>query len=185
MSSYSEGQTHQLMERLESELLTPHDVTLLGQFNNWPGILDLIHGRAEIVPKRHVIDCDADPFLSESWSVEQHVKGGQLEWDPAKVALYLTEEQNCGSIKGDKLREELKSRHVLNANVLDYLLANPHLIPEAWKGKYVFFWGTIYRGPGGDLYVRCLDWGGDGWRWGCYWLDDGWRASNPALVLAS
>jgi len=34
MSSYKEGQVHQLMERLEAEGFTPDDVTKLGQYEN-------------------------------------------------------------------------------------------------------------------------------------------------------
>jgi hypothetical protein len=62
---------------------------------------------------------------------------------------------------------------------------NSHLIPEEWKGKYVFFWGTIYRGSGDNLYVRCLCWGGGRWDWGYDWLGGGWDDGNPAAVPAS
>jgi len=47
----------------------------------------------------------------------------------------------------------------MNANVLDYLLAHPELIPEDWKNKYVFFWGTIYRYSSGGLRsLPLLEW---------------------------
>jgi hypothetical protein len=42
----------------------------------------------------------------------------------------------CGD---NSLREELIARPVFNANLLDYLLKNPHLIPAEWKGKDAFF----------------------------------------------
>jgi hypothetical protein len=80
---------------------------------------------------------------------------------------------------------------VMNANVLDFLLANPDLIPEEWKKdehgntRYIFFWGTVYRDRGGDLYVRYLCWGGDRWGWGSRWLGSGWDGDSPAAVLAS
>jgi hypothetical protein len=35
-------------------------------------------------------------------------------------------------------------RRFLNASVLDYLMKNQELIPEEWKDKKVFFWGTLY-----------------------------------------
>ena len=88
-------------------------------------------------------------------------------------------------LEGNKLRKELQSRKVLNANVLDYLLAHPELIPEEWKGKCLFFWGTIYRRSNGHLYVRFLYWFGDRWRWVGGWLDDGWRGNDPAVLSAS
>ena len=131
----------------------------------------------------HIIDCDTDPFIPDGWSVEDHTKGGQLEWNPEKIQLWLSKSQKDGGyIEGNKLRKELKSQSVLNANVLDYLLANPHLIPEEWKGKYVCFWGTIYRSRSGRLIVRYLCWRGGGWDWDYDWLGDVWDDHCPAVV---
>jgi hypothetical protein len=136
--------------------------------------------------EREHVDLDADPFVPDSWSVEEHQKGGQFTWDAAKVSLYLSKKQQNGKgIEGNKLREELKDRPVFNANLLDYLLAHTHLIPEEWKGKAVFFWGTIYRDRDGDLRVRCLIWGDGRWLWNALWLCLGWRARHPAAVPAS
>lgn len=67
--------------------------------------------------------------------------------------------------------KELEDQPVLNANVLDFLREHPELIPDEWKGKFTFFWGTIYRHRDGDLYVRCLYWDGGRWDWGCDSLD--------------
>jgi hypothetical protein len=186
MSSYSEGQTHQLMEALEREKWTAQDVTLLGQFKNLAGIRTVLRGLAEIKSVEHLIDLAANPFIPEDWTVEEHKKGGQWKWDPTKVKLYPSDQQQAGKcIKGDDLRKEFEDKPVLNANVLDYLLQHPHLIPDVWKGKWVFFWGTIYRGPYGFLYVRCLYWGGGAWFWGYYWLGYDWCSGRPALVRAS
>ena len=55
---------------------------------------------------KHVIDLDAVPYCPEGWTVEDHRKGGQLEWDPAKVQLYLSKSQQGGKvILGTQLRE--------------------------------------------------------------------------------
>jgi len=143
-------------------------------------------GHAEIVTPEHLIDCDADPYIPDGWSVEEHRKGGTFKYDPAKVRLHLDEGQKNGKwIEGNNLRKKLANKPVLNANVLDYLLANPHLIPEEWKGEIVFFWGTIYRHRGGHLCVRRLIWSGDRWYWCASWLDLGWCGSHPAVVPAS
>jgi hypothetical protein len=150
------------------------------------GVKRFLRGDTDVVIKNHTIDCDADPYIPECWKVEAHIKHGLFEWKPNKVMLYLSEQQKDGNyIEGNKLHKELKDKPVLNANVLDYLLANPQLIPEEWKGKVVFFWGTIYRDSDGDLYVRYLIWGGDGWRWLSRWLGDYWRDIRPAAVSAS
>lgn len=136
--------------------------------------------------KTSVVDLDADPFIPSGWKVEVHQKGGNFKWDATKVRLHLSKKQQGGKVlEGNELREELKGQPVYNANLLDYLLKNPHLIPEEWKGMYVFFWGTIYRYSDGDLGVRCLCWDGGRWHWRSFWLDGDWRGGSPAAVPAS
>lgn len=139
-----------------------------------------------------IIDCDADPFIPEGWRVEEHKKGGQLTFDPSQIEFYLDDGQKNGNyIVGNKLRQRLADKPVLNANVLDYLLANPDLIPEEWKQdergntRYIFFWGTIYRYRGGFLYVRYLYWLDGRWHWSYDWLGDDWRGYDPAALRAS
>ena len=133
-----------------------------------------------------VIDCDAAPYVPERWQVEEHHGLGILEWDPTKLSLYLSKRQMGGKwILGHDLRKEIKAKPVLNANVLDWLLAHPDHIPEEWKGKLVFFWGTIYRDSGGFLCVRCLDWYGFRWDWHYRRLDVDWRDRSPAVLRAS
>ncbi len=165
----------------------------VGQANE----LKLAFRRADFSVVEHVIDCDADPFNpweKGGWTVEEHQKGGTFTWDASQVELYLASGQMNGKvIEGNRLRKELteKSTPVLNANVLDYLLANPHLIPEEWEKdgqgntRYIFFWGTVYRDCNGCFGVRCLYWDDGGWRWSDFWLDDGWDNGNPAAVRAS
>lgn len=111
---------------------------------------------------KNIIDCDADPFVPEGWTVEEHQKGGQFEWDPAQINLDL-------AVGAD-----------LNANVLDSLLAHKKCIPEEYKGKYIFFRGTTYRNSNDQLCFRCLCWFDDDWRWGDGRPDEGWVNSSPA-----
>ncbi len=154
-----------------------------------------LRGYATITIVEHVINCDADPFnpwAKDGWTVEEHQKGGQWKFDPKQVEFFLASGQKDGKVlEGNKLRKELAKKSVFNANVLDYLLANPHLIPEEWKTdgngntRYIFFWGTVYRGRGGDLCVRYLYWRDDGWYWSYDWLDNDWHGHNPAAVRAS
>ncbi len=140
---------------------------------------------AESVPQK-IVDLDAEPYVPDGWSVIEHRKGGQFKWDATKVKLHLSKKQRGGgAIDGRKLREELKGRPVYNANLLDYLLENPHLIPEEWKGKDVFFWATVYGDSDGDPCVRHLDWHGDRWGWDSYGLGSGWSVHCPAAVPAS
>ncbi|MSU74806.1 hypothetical protein EXS57_03455, partial [Candidatus Kaiserbacteria bacterium] len=121
----------------------------LGQFRQ------VLLGRAVITQVEHVIDCDANPFnpwANDGFTIEEHQKGGQWKFDPKQVEFFLASGQKDGKvIEGNKLRKELAKKSVFNANVLDYLLAHPELIPDEWKTdgngntRYIFFWGTVYR----------------------------------------
>jgi hypothetical protein len=144
-------------------------------------VRDVLLGFAEIRPLEHIINCDADPYVPEDWAVEEHQKGGTWKWNPAELKLYLSPKQQCDKwIKGEELRQELEGQRVSNANILDYLLKYPHLIPEEWKNKYIYFWGTIYRGPRGGLCVRCLYWGGGA---GCERLERWPPGSCPCELI--
>lgn len=181
------GLAHKVCLSAEEQGYTPELLNSLAENSDlFRQLLQVQRGYAEMKLIKHVIDCDANPFVPDGWKVEEHQKGGQLVWDASKVQLYLSDGQKNGKvIEGNKLRKELAGKPVLNANVLDHLLANPHLIPEEWKGKVIFFWGTIYRNSGGCLYVRCLRWGGDRWDWSYGWLDDGWDGFGPVALRAS
>ena len=163
---------------------TNGEIKTLSQGDILKRVRDVILGRSEIKPIEHLIDCNKDPFTPSGWKVEKHKKSGMVKWTKDLVHLYLSEKQKSGCIQGNELREELEGKPVLNANVLDFLLNHPHLIPEEWKGKAVFFWGTIYRSPDGDLYVRYLYWDGARWDWDCGWLDYDFDGS-PAALSAS
>ncbi len=147
------------------------------------GLQCLIEGRPL---DTRIVDLDAAPFIPKGWKLESHKKGGQFAWDSAQVTLHLEAGQQGGNaMKGTDLQKALEDKPVLNANALDFLLAHPELIPESWKDKYVFFWGTVYRFSDGCLCVRYLRWDGAGWGWRAYWFECGWRGQDPAAVLAS
>ena len=150
-------------------------------------ILTFVRNLSEIKPIAHAIDCYAAPFIPNYWRVEEHQKGGNFVWDPDAVKLYLADEQKSGRIGGNELRKKLRGMPVLNATVLDYLLKpeNQHLIPGEYKGKAVFFWGTIYRNSDDNLYVRYLYWCGVRWDSSCSWLDGVWDGDFPAALRAS
>ena len=141
----------------------------------------------EVIVTKHLIDLDAKPSTSHG-TVKEHTTGGQFEFDPAKIRLHLDEaQQNDGEIVGKELQKKLKDLPTFNANLLDFYLAHPSLIPEDWKSKWVFFWGTIYVYYPGGPYVRCLAWDRRYWRWGwrCLNLRDAFSRSHPAAVRVS
>jgi len=145
--------------------------------------LSVIKGTHEIKPIEHIINLDADPFIPPGWTVVEHKKGGLWKWN-SRITLHLSRKQKKGLITGHDLRKELADLPVLNANVLDYLWEHPELIPENWKGKAVFFWGTIYRDSDGYLFVRYLYWNGSRWRRYYSWLDGGFSAFSPAALAS-
>jgi hypothetical protein len=186
------GQANELKLAFRKANYTNDDIKRLCEGNVLADVRNVLLGHAEVKLVEHVIDLDADPFVPNNWKVEKHQHGGSFKWDPKQVQFYLSEPQRKEkSIEGNKLRRELEGKPVFNANLLDYLLAHPNLIPEDWKQdekgrtRYIFFWGTIYRSSDGNLGVRCLCWYGGGWSWGHRWLDDDWIVSNPAALRAS
>jgi hypothetical protein len=133
----------------------------------------------------HLIDLDAAAKPYNGWQPVEHQKGGQFEWDPAKVTLYLDSGQKGGKwIKGEKLQQNLASsgKVPFNANLLDYLLEHPELIPTEWKQdengntRFIFFHGTTYNDSDGDRCVRCLCWDDGRWR------TAGTRSTRPQSV---
>jgi|GEM_PF-1102615 len=137
-----------------------------------------------VQPPKHVIDCDAEPRLNYQVAghtygiyVDRHIPGGQFVWDPDKVRL-----QTFPS--GDRPYQCTAQLPVLNANVLDWLLENQENIPEEWKGKEIYFWGTTYRHPqfNNGVSVRCLSWDVNGWRAFQHWINDDLEADSRAAV---
>jgi hypothetical protein len=136
-------------------------------------------------PAKHTIDCDAAPLLLDGWSVKEHRKGGQLEWNPARIFLYLSEAQKNGGVsEGTQLREELRDKPVLNANVLDYLLKHQDLIPKEWEQEdFVLFWGTVYQDGTGGMGIRGLAQHKGKWVPGYSRITLDFNCAEPAAIL--
>jgi len=181
-SLFSIGLMNQLADTLENAGFTAEDLTKFRQFGNLKGIKDILYGYACIEYPEYLIDCDADPPTPNGWLVEEHKQGGVLLSLP-DIDFYLSEKQIKGTIGWHDLRAELSGQQVMNANILHYLLAHQELIPKIWRGKSIFFWGTIYRDPSGDLRVPYLRWCGPEWSSDCAWIRSNFGSDNPAAVL--
>ena len=147
-------------------------------------VRDVLLGRAEIRMFEHLIDCSAAPYVPlNKMDIDSHKRSGELRWDPKNFRLYRSKKQKKdGSITGYELQNELKDKPVLNANVLDYLLAHKELIPRDWVGRSVFFWGTIYL-MGGTPVVRCIQQIAGVWDQSFRWLSRDFSAADPAIML--
>lgn len=188
MSSYSEGQTHLLMEALQAKCFTAEDITKLGQYKRLSDIRLLLCGLAKVVVNQDAVDLDAKPIVPDPWpsphdyEIQEHIRGGLRIWDPTKVVLRLVDQQKS-DVTGHQICVALKGQRVLNANALDFLLANPRHIPEEWKGKRVLFWGTTYRTAYGYPFVRSLVWRDERWCSEICMLDRNLGMDFPAAVL--
>jgi hypothetical protein len=97
--------------------------------------------------------------------------------------------------------ELLKENKVaMNATMLDWLLKNPEQIPGSFKGRYTFFWGTLYTKVSSKknsssflpffkkstLYVRGLHFSerSKSWETDKYPVNGTWNADNPALLAS-
>jgi len=183
---YSIEAMNQLADALEQASFSGEDLAKLKQFKNLVGLKNAINGLAEIVDRENIIDFNLKPFTPRGWVVDEHLQFGKWPFDINAVSLYRDEKQkNESLIGGHDLRINLVGRLLLNANVLDFLIDHPNLIPEPWKEFYVFFWGTLYRNQRNELQVRGLVWDGRSWNWLTRCLDEKFRTDQPALIIKS
>lgn len=171
---------------------TAEDVKWLSTGEILADVLRVRKGKFVFTAGVDLIDCDTQVFVPDGWGVlpdsEQlpNRVRGLVKFDPTKIELYLVDDQKSGGlIGGHEIRKGLETKSVYTAHILDYLLEprNQHRIPEEWKAKLAFFWGTIYR-IDGHLYVRSLYWGGSRWYCGRYWLGNSWDYRGSAVVSA-
>lgn len=186
---FSVGLMNQVGDALQNAGYTPDDLTKFrSSTDRLVEFRKVLFGHAEIKLIRHIVDLDVAPFIPNGLRIEEkdQLPGrvrGKMELDSAKVNLYLSEGQKPGEyVVGTKLKVELENQPVYPAPLLDYYLAHPELIPESWKGKATFFWGTIYRDADVNLCVRCLYFSDESWDSSYYWLGDRFYSSDPAAV---
>jgi hypothetical protein len=204
MSSYSEGQTHQLMNALEAADYTADNITELGQKSDrLANILGVLLGTHEIKLKiGHMVDLSSPsklPFVEAKLEVHRgngvvklEKRNGGLYLNGKKIRLFRSEGQTNGQVVGGHdLRKELEARGSnVSAKVLDYLAEHPELWPESWKKDsqgnvvFVYFWDDIFRSPSnGSLYVRYGFWSGGRVLSGYFWLGHDWGGHYPAASL--
>ena len=154
--------------------------------------------KPELAPMSIWVDCDLDPRIPSGLyltgeGTEHHKMGtillekrtdGKLYANGREVVRYLSpNQQGSRTMRGHKLRKELKDKQVLNACILDALLMNPQLVPDEWKIGVTHFWGSIFRDASGYLYVRCVSWGGEEWDWYYDHLGCEWDSFDPVALV--
>jgi len=114
------------------------------------------------------------------------------EVDLSKIRFETCLKAGKISITGEERLLRLKAANYirLDAKIFQALWEHKDKIPESWKERvngnirFIFFDGTVLRGPDGDRYVLYLCWNDDGWHWNYDWLACGWDANYPSAVLA-
>lgn len=172
------------------------------------GLLRLLANKVVVVIREHIVPA-GDPLVPEGWTVKCHRDdyagndyyprnltrtGDDLFFRGRKIELFLCQGQGSGKTSWDRMdycsvERQLADKDTLPANVLDYLLANPDVIPDSWRvdekgqGRSICFWGTQYSAEDGLSCVRTLYWDGSKWTRGRtgFTLD----SKFPAAVLAS
>ncbi|MES2953315.1 MAG: hypothetical protein V4674_02045 [Patescibacteria group bacterium] len=176
------GQANELKLAFRRTGWTNAEIKMLCEGSKLRKVLLTLRGWAEIsVPK---VDLSASPSLYSSLAVvQEHEVGPQhWEWDPGNTELYVHQYQRKGwALNTVELRKELAGRKTLNACLIDFLLAHPHLIPPEWESWHVLFLGTTYRDVMFDvsriryLYRKGTDWKGGDVKVGDH-LNDRYRA---------
>jgi len=170
--TFSVGQMNQAALAFKEAGYTPGDVTRLRSNQKLlKDILQFLNGFAEISIVEHIIDCTVPPFTPEGWEIEKHIKGIIIQWNEytgGKIIDHLEKIADHNIfIDPDELSGEMPLTAMpLTANILDYLVDHPRLVPREWRGKDVLFFGTLYRDRAGNLVVRYLNCRGSGNRWG-------------------
>ncbi|MEK7639868.1 MAG: hypothetical protein AAB424_01890 [Patescibacteria group bacterium] len=198
MSSYSEGQVHQLVEKLEQADFTADDLTKLGQIKDLSGIRNVVRGFSEIVPIAHILErkrFDPAKFMGKGWTIDERVgqrSGSNLDAGKIIRKDYLKAGESF--INGEERLKRIKANPAdIQYDEQDFLALYEEKGQKTLRWLYdtqgitsLSFWGIILRIPLGDRRVLYLYRGGHGsWYWVFFWLDDDWYAGNPSAVLAS
>lgn len=122
------------------------------------------------------------------WTIESNVKTSpSFDISQSVLRTYLTGGELY--VTGNQVRERQTAAGdtPLSADVAQYFYDNPSKYPESWKGKYVFFDGTILRSPGGRRFTVYAFWNvvAGTVKLDYNWLDIHRNADDPSALLAS
>jgi len=161
MSSYREGQIHQLANKLETIGFSADEITLLAQFPYLPQIRELINGRAQIVIKKKVADPVVVKYAIEVvGSINDQVKAGYYIASHESI-----NDHNFTADRPDQMDVILKffDRTISTQEVLKLLgeeglrpasmselLAFGSRYPDAQIQYLIVALGAILRTPNGD-----------------------------------
>ena len=202
MSSFSEGQTHQLMEALEAKGFTPNHVTKLGQFARLGDIPKLLDGQLALVDVAEVpldttvhVDRSVHPTYPDWMYRVLHLDlecTGPDDYNlTTAVSLWLHDDQKGGVATGNVIYAFLKEHGMIESclSLQDALAIQKKgvaVFRRVFGDNVVYFWKSVVRRrDSGRLLVPYLYVSGDEvvLRWS--WLGGGWYGHEPAARFAS
>ncbi len=149
---------------------------------------EIVQPHSAILPINRSTPFDLMALLGGGWSIEEQDSNALAltEIDLSKIELTLTLKEGESSVNGEENLRRLKNTGNirLDAKVFETLRQNKKMIPESWKGKYVYFHGTVLRNPRGHRCVLYLYRNDGKWYWNYDWLDNDWNGRSPSAVLA-
>ncbi len=187
-STFAERVTHEFINAAYRHGYTLEEISELANHPKLLGAVLRFLRREREGRHKLIIDCAQDAPVPRGWTVVEHRKEAAFAWDAVATELYVTEEQRAGLVSGTLLRRNMKTLPVFNIHVLNFLHANPHLIPGNWRDKLggcypcVHFWGTIYGTPSGVHVVFYLAWNGKAWDRHYSAVSADWFGHTPAAV---
>ena len=209
MSSYTEGQTHQLMDSLELAGFTPAEITTLGQAGGTVlnEISLVLKGGAKIVSVKPVekpvpavvdniirVDRSVRPVYPDWVRIVMHPEleaTGPVEYDVTSLEQWLHGGQkNGGWVRGEKIYEHLKDKKMLEsclglADLVAIQSKGIAFFRQHFAGKALFGWRSVVRRRNDNLLAPYLYESGDEVVLYWYWLNNDWNGLNPALRFAS
>lgn len=127
-------------------------------------------------------------FIGKEWSIiEQDERSFTLtEVNINKICLVTMLNDGETRVQGnEKLRRLRVAGYIcLDAKVFLSFWENKERIPDSWKGKFVYFDGTVLQSPDGRRCVLYLYWCGSRWFWFYRWLKRDCSVDYPSAVLA-
>lgn len=152
------SQAHELKMSFRRNGWTNAEIKTLSEKDFLANVLKVIRGQSEIKDKEYKIPCNTTPFIPDGLYIVEHRKFDFFNLNPNYTKLDLSRKLRNMSNSGKNIKEHLSKKFVMNVNILDFIIENPDLIPENWKGKEIYFWGTIYAiESSADIVIACLD----------------------------
>lgn len=124
-------------------------------------------------------------MTKDGWVLEEDVSGPELNSIAALETVSFVKDGEKWISSEEMIKRAKELGAMLGQHHAEWLLERQKEIPKEWLKVYIVFPGTVWRDPGGRLYVPYLGRDGEQWclRFGC--LDFDWRSGGRLLRLSN